>query len=215
MGLGIVVTGVIGFPTTGRGSTPTAGEDAPPPPPIAVFAGPKRLAARIYCAKAACCSGVAVLFATAVNMALNSGLVAAISVSALTVMEFTFEEEDAPAGAEVTGVGGACGVGFGVMSGLMGFTGFSVFSSTLRTERKRVSGKMCGPITTGQTPSRVVMYCDVGGGSFLPRRVGFHTLGKWYPWTQSSRDWSSAVASTPLQLTLMVDESLLTSPRRT
>ena len=49
---------------------------------------PKRLAARIYCVRAAFCSGVAVLFATACKIALNSGLVAAISVNALTVRLF-------------------------------------------------------------------------------------------------------------------------------
>jgi len=49
---------------------------------------PKRLAALMYCANAACCSGVAVLFATAVNIALNSGLFEAISVRACTVSAF-------------------------------------------------------------------------------------------------------------------------------
>jgi hypothetical protein len=129
------------------------------------FGVPKRLAARIYCANAAFCSGVAVLLATAVNIALNSGLVAAISVKALTVRVFELEV----VGVEATGAGGG---------GAAIFAAFSAFSSTFLTERKRVSGKICGPMTTGHIPRRVVMYCEVGGGSFLPRRVGFHTLGK-------------------------------------
>lgn len=73
------------------------------------------------------------------------------------------------------GGGGATLTGFG---GFSGFSGFSAFSSTFRTDRKRVSGNIWGPMTTGHIPRRVVMYCDVGGGSFRPRRVGFHTFGK-------------------------------------
>jgi hypothetical protein len=122
------------------------------PEPAAVYGGiagvgnvgfdvPKRLAARMYCASAAFCSGVAVLFATAVKIALNSGLVAAISVNALTVRVFPLEG--------MLVVGSGRGTTFAL---------FSAFSSIFRTERKRVSGKMCGPMTTGHIPSRVVMY---------------------------------------------------------
>ena len=77
-----------------------------------------------------------------------------------------------------TGIGAGAG-GLGGRASLAAFSAFSAFSSTLRTERKRVSGKMCGPMTTGQIPRRVVMYWEVGGGSLRPRRVGFQTLGKW------------------------------------
>jgi len=168
--LGIVVTGVIGFGAAGEG---VAGAEAAA---AAVFAGPKRLAARIYCANAACCSGVAVLFATACRMALNSGLAAAISVRAFTVILFAVA---AAIGVDGGGTGAGAGFGGGGAGGaLTGFGGFSAFSSTFRTDRKRVSGNIWGPMTTGHTPSRVVMYCDVGGGSFRPRRVGFHTFGK-------------------------------------
>ena len=116
---------------------------------------------------------------------------AAISVKAFTVKAFELD---------VVGVcaGPAMGTGAGGLGGGGCLTAFSAFSSTLRTERKRVSGKMCGPMTTGQIPRRVVMYWDVGGGSLRPRRVGFQTLGKWKPCTHSSRDCNNAVANTPL-----------------
>ena len=192
------MTGVIGLPSGGGagdvfgagvgvvGATCEDKED---------LAVPKRLAARIYCAKAAFCSGVAVLFATACKIALNSGLVAAISVNAFTVRLFEL-------GVVCIGAGIGAGAG-GLDAALAAFAAFSAFSaasSTLRTDRKRVSGNICGPITTGHIPSRVVMYEEVGGGSFLVRRVGFHTFGKWYPWTQSSLDCSRAVVKTPLNI---------------
>jgi hypothetical protein len=177
-GVGILVTGVFGIVVTG-----VIGFGAPklaiPVPVVAAppkfdFGVPKRLAALIYCANAAFCSGVAVLFATACRIALNSGLVAAISVRALTVKLFACAADVCAAG---TGRGG--GGGGATLTGFSGLGGFSAFSSTLRTDRNRVSGKMCGPMTTGQMPRRVVMYWDDGAGSFLPRRVGFQTLGKW------------------------------------
>lgn len=161
--LGIVVTGVIGFAgaigageilgvvtgvVTGRG-VGVAGVDNDD------FEVPNKLAARIYCAKAAFCSGVAVLFATACRIALNSGLVAAISVKALTVSAFALV-----VGCAGGGIGaGAGGFGWGAgLAALAAFSAFSAFSSTFRTDRKRVSGKIWGPMTTGQIPRRVVMY---------------------------------------------------------
>lgn len=165
---------------------------------VAIGAFGIRLAARIYCARAACCSGVAVLFATASRMALNSGLAEAISVKALTVSWLECEAVEVAAGAVAGGRGFGGGAGFGALTAFGGFSAFSAFSSTLRTDRNRVSGKIWGPMTTGHTPKRVVMYCELAGGSFRPRRVGFHTFGKWYPCTQSSRDCNSAVERTPL-----------------
>jgi hypothetical protein len=132
-GLGIVVTGVIGFGAAGDGVADAEATAA------AVLAGPNRLAARIYCAKAACCSGVAVFVATACRIALNSGLAAAISVSALTVRLFAMEVDGGG------GVGVGVGVGLGTGGGggaLTDFGTFSAFSSTLRTDRKRVSGNI-------------------------------------------------------------------------
>lgn len=100
------------------------------------FEVPKRLAARIYCAKAACCSCVAVLFATACRIALNSGLVAAISVKAFTVRALELE-------VVCVGVGiGAATRGLVALAALAAFSAFSASSSTLRTDRKRVSGNM-------------------------------------------------------------------------
>ena len=171
-GAGIAVTGVFGIVVTGVTGFGAPKLAAPVPvivPPRFDFGAPKRLAALIYCANAAFCSGVAVLFATACNMALNSGLAAAISVRALTVILF--------ACAAGTGVGAGAGGGTCFM-GFSGLGGFSAFSSTFRTDRKRVSGKICGPMTTGQIPRRVVIYWEAGAASFLPRRVGFQTLGK-------------------------------------
>jgi hypothetical protein len=139
---GIAVTGVVGL--TGEGQELAAVCEGIAGVGNVGFGVPKRLAARMYCASAAFCSGVAVLFATAVKIALNSGLVAAISVNALTVRVFPLD-----VGMLVGGGGGG---------GETTFAAFSAFSSTFRTERKRVSGKMCGPMTTGQIPSRVVMY---------------------------------------------------------
>jgi len=177
VGIGIAVTGVFGIVVTGVTGFGVPKLAAPVPvvvPPTFDFGAPNRLAALIYCANAAFCSGVAVLFATACNMALNSGLAAAISVRALTVILFACAAEVCAAG---TGVGAGAGGGT-CLTGFSGLGGFSAFSSTFRTDRKRVSGKICGPMTTGQIPRRVVMYWDAGAASFLPRRVGFQTLGK-------------------------------------
>jgi hypothetical protein len=136
-------------------------------------------------------------------MALNSGLFSAISVNTLTVIAFAGV---IVAGAVVAGAGG--GVGFGTTTfvdflafsvAFAAFSAFSASSSTFLTQRKRASGKMCGPMTTGQIPIRVVTYCEDWGGSLRPRRVGFQTFGKWYPWIHSSRDCKSAVARTPLR----------------
>ena len=63
--LGIVVIGVTGFVAGCRGAGVPRGRAGGAVEDIVVLPGPMRLAARIYCVKAACCSGVAVPFATA------------------------------------------------------------------------------------------------------------------------------------------------------
>jgi hypothetical protein len=100
-----------------------------------------RLAARIYCVRAAFCSGVAVLFATACKIALNSRLAEAISVKALTVREFECEDAGVGAGAGGGRFGG--GTALGTLAAFnFCFSAFSIFSSTFRTDRNRVSGKI-------------------------------------------------------------------------
>jgi hypothetical protein len=148
-GGGIVVTGVLGTGVTGVSGFNTGGgtgdvlslvgSGAAGGRGVGVagvdkedFGVPKRLAARMYCANAACCSGVAVLFATACRIALNSGLAAAISVSALTVSALELV---------VVGVVGM-GAGAGCLGGGAALAAFSAFSSTLRTDRNLVSGNM-------------------------------------------------------------------------
>ena len=64
-GLGIVVIGVTGFVAGCRGVGVPRGRAGEAVDDVVVRPGPMRLAARIYWVRAACCSGVAVPFATA------------------------------------------------------------------------------------------------------------------------------------------------------
>jgi len=63
--LGIVVIGVTGFVEGCRGAGVPRGRTGGAVDGVVVLPGPMRLAARIYCVRAACCSGVAVPLATA------------------------------------------------------------------------------------------------------------------------------------------------------